>query len=510
MHKEVGTVAEHDAYDVIIVGYGPVGAMMGLLLKEQGLRALILERDTVVQPFPRAAHFDDEAIRVYQAVGLSHLADAMGNPPRYQYYDKDWTPFLARLFPTGISNQGFKYDFMFYQPDVERAMRAELEQGLGAPDVQLGVTVTAIDQDVDGVTVRATDASGAEHSFRAGWVVGCDGATSLVRKTIGARYEQIAESRQWYIVDIELLGDAADDPGDDQWEYCDPERIVTYIQLSGPYRRFEFDVKPGESEADLGTPERTWELMSPWFKPHEARIMRNDIYKFHSLLAETWRDGRLLIAGDAAHVMTPKLGQGLCTGIRDAANLAWKLGRVIAGTADESVLDTYQAERREPAREYIEISAYMVSQIIQKAEDDGSGPSEGKVEQIVSPRQKIGTDADRTEDDLIGTLSHQPVLADGRHMDDLVGYRFNLLTTPEAADALTAQDRMNLLALGAVVLRADDPALAAWLTETGRQAILIRPDRYVAGSGGDGADVSRALATAARRYASPLLERTPA
>lgn len=498
-------MAEQHPYDVIIVGYGPVGAMMGLLLKEQGLRALILERDTVVQPFPRAAHFDDEAIRVYQAVGLSHLADSMGNPPRYQYYDKDWKPFLARLFPTGISNQGFKYDFMFYQPDVERAMRVELEQGLGAPEIRLGVSVTSVSQDADGVTVETVDADGQTQVHRAGWLIGCDGATSIVRKTIGARYEQIAESRQWYIVDIELLGDAADDPGDDQWEYCDPERIVTYIQLSGPYRRFEFDVKPGESEENLGTPERTWELMSPWFKPHEARIMRNDIYKFHSLLAEQWRDGRMLIAGDAAHVMAPKLGQGLCTGVRDVANLAWKLGRVIAGTADEAILDTYQAERREPAREYIEISAYMVDQIIQKAETDDGEDAEQTVEQIVSPRQKIGGDEIRADDELVGTLSHQPILQDGRRMDDLVGYRFVLLATPAAADALTAEDRASLLALGSVVLRAEEPALAAWLADAGREAILIRPDRYVAGSGRTGTQTSAALARAARAYAAPLV-----
>ena len=503
-------MTQPDRYDVIIVGYGPVGAMIALLLRENGVHALVIERDTEVSSFPRAAHFDDEAIRIYQAVGLENLADSMGNPPRYTYFDKDWKPFLSRLFPAGISDQGLKHDFMFFQPDVERAMRAHLEEGPGRPDVRLGHTVTSVAQDDEGVTVETVDRDGATHVFRAGWLVGADGATSIVRKSMGSRFEQIAESRQWYIVDIELQGAAADDPGIDQWEYCDPDRIVTYIHLSGPYRRFEFDVKPGESEADLGTPEKTWELMAPWYKPHEARIMRNDIYKFHSLLADTWRNGRMLIAGDAAHVMSPKLGQGLCTGMRDAANLAWRLARVVAGTADPVILDEYQEDRKEPAREYIEISAYMVSQIISKAQYAPEGEetdvdAEPVMEQIVAPRQKIGAESTRAEDALVGTLSAQPTLADGSHMDQAIGLRFALLARGAIADALTADDRAALLALGAVVLRADDPAIAAWLDEVGRDAVLIRPDRYVAGSAVAAADLGPVLARAARRYASPLV-----
>jgi 3-(3-hydroxy-phenyl)propionate hydroxylase len=495
-----------DSYDVAIVGLGPVGAMIALLLKEQGVRTLVLERDTDVQPFPRAAHFDDEAIRVYQAVGLETLSEEMGNPPRYQYYDKDWRPFLARLFPTGISDQSFKYDFMFYQPDVERAMRARLTEGPGAPDIRLGVSVTSLTQDSDGVTVAARDEAGVTTEYRASYVIGCDGASSIVRKSMRSSFTEIAPSRQWYIVDLELLGTAADDPGDDQWEYCDPDRIVTYIQLSGPYRRFEFDVKPGESEADLGTVERTWELIAPWFKPNEARIMRNDIYKFHSLVAEGWRDGRLLIAGDSAHVMAPKLGQGLCTGIRDAANLAWKLARVVAGTADDSILDSYEEERREPARQYVEISAYMVSQIISKASGEDDSTTEPSIEQIVSPRQMIGDDSIRGEDELVGQLSHQPTLADGTRMDDSVGYRFLLLAKTGVVDRLTAHDRAALLALGAIVLRADDPALASYLEEVGRDALLIRPDRYIAGSANGPSALGALLGRAAATYAAPLLD----
>jgi 3-(3-hydroxy-phenyl)propionate hydroxylase len=483
-------------YDVIIAGYGPVGSMMGLLLKEQGLSALIIEKDTVVQQFPRAAHFDDEVIRAYQAVGLAHLSDVMENPPVYQYFDKQWRPFLAREFPKGISNQSYKYDFMFYQPDVERAMRERLEEGPGAPDVLLGTTIASVAQDADGVTV--TTSTGETHRGR--WLIGCDGASSLVRKSMrGTTFEQISESRQWYVVDLVLTADA--DPGPDQFEYCDPERIVTFILLSGRYRRFEFDVKPGESHEELETLERTQELLAPWLKPGEYQLLRNDVYKFHSLVADGWRDERFLIAGDSAHLMTPKLGQGLCSGIRDTMNLAWKLERVIRGTAPEAILDTYEVERKPAAREYVEISAYMVDQIISKAEGE---EAQEVVEQIKAPRQKIGADALRAHDDLVGTLSWQPTLADGTKLDESVGYRFGLVVTPGLADGLTADDRAALLALGCVVVRAVDPALAGYLGEFSREAILIRPDRYVEGSATDAESLSALLARAAAAYAVAL------
>ncbi|CAN5147844.1 bifunctional 3-(3-hydroxy-phenyl)propionate/3-hydroxycinnamic acid hydroxylase [soil metagenome] len=486
-------------YDVAIVGYGPVGAVLGLLLKEQGVSTLIIDRDTEVQKFPRAAHFDDEIVRMLQAVGLGHLSDAWENPPRYQYFDAEWKPFLARLFPAGISELGYKYDFMFFQPDLERSLRARLAEGTGAPTVLLGHEVLGIRQDADGVDLEERDlATGEVTTHRAKWLVGADGASSIVRKSMATTFEQLAESYQWYVVDIRLTGDA--DPCADQWEFCDPERIVTYVPLSCPYRRFEFDVKPGESQADLGTPEKTWELLSPWLKPDEAEILRNDIYRFHSLLADRWRDGRVLIAGDAAHLMTPKLGQGLCTGIRDVANLSWKLGRVVRGQAGPELLDSYEAERKAPARQYIEISAHMVSMIVQKA--SGEDGEKEVVEQIVAGRQKLGDDSARAHDELIGTLSRQPVLADGSRMDDSLGWRFALLATAELADALTPADLSALVALGAVVLRADDPAIADYLADVQRGAILLRPDRYIAGTATTAGELGALLESAAATSAA--------
>ena len=478
-------------YDVIVVGYGPVGAMLALLLKEQGLRVLIVNKDRDIEPYPRAAHFDDEIIRVFQTVGLAHLSESMENPPRYQYFDKDWTPFLSRLFPLGISDQNYKHDFMFFQPDIEAAMRDRLSSGSCAPEMALGETVTRVWQTDDLAGVETIDASGTARSHSAKWLVGCDGAASIVRKSMGSSFDQLAASHKWFIVDVKLT-DRAADPGMDQWEYCNPDRIVTYIPLSGPYRRYEFDVKEGETDADFAGIERSWSLLSPWLKPDQAIILRHDIYRFHSLLASKWRERRLFIAGDAAHLMTPKLGQGLCNGIRDVANLAWKLGLVTRGEAAPHLLDSYESERKGPARQHIEISAYLVQQIISKASGEGDD-GEPVVEQIAAPRKTIGDEGIRAEDALVGTLSRQPLLADGSRMDDSVGYRFALLAKPSLVAALDDEDRRSLSTLGAVVLRAEDPEISDYLADADRDAILIRPDRYIAGSARTGDEVSAVL-----------------
>lgn len=450
--------------DVAIVGFGPVGATLALLLREQGIRSLIIERDTEVVPFPRAAHFDDEIIRTLQGVGLGHLVERMEIPDRYSFFDVDWTMFLDRVYPKGLSDQGYAHDYMFFQPDLERELRAELMRGPLAPEVLLGTDVLSITQDDGGVTIVTTAGE-----RRASWLVGCDGAASTVRKAMATTFEQLDESHEWYVVDLELTG--AERPGSDPFEYCDPARIVTYVPLFGPYCRFEFDVKPGETREQLENAARTWELLAPWLKPGQARILRGDVYRFHSLLADRWRDGRILIAGDAAHLMTPKLGQGLCNGMRDAANLGWKLARVIDGSSPESLLDSYELERKPPAREHIEVSAYLVGQILTRA----SG-AEVDSQEIVVSRQRLG--AGDPADELVGTLSRQPILADGRRMDELLGSGYAVLA------------RAGVTVPGIRTVAADDPALAAYLTEIDRVALLLRPDRYIAATARTPAEVA--------------------
>ena len=485
-------------HDVAIVGYGPVGTLIALLLQKLGLSVAIIERDTELCPFPRAAHFDDEIIRALQSVDLAHLIDDMEPPNVYEYFDKDWNKFLSRVFPKGQSDQGYAHDYMFFQPDVESAMRATLLAAPNPPTLLIGHEVLALVDTGGEVVVTVRDrAQGDESTLHASYVIGADGARSLVRKAMGSEYVEISPSNSWYIVDVKLIADA--DPGWDQWEWCHPERCVTLVPLCGPYRRFEFDVKDGETADQLTNLDFTWKLLEPWLKPGEAEILRRDVYQFHSLLADRWRSGRLLIAGDAAHLMSPKLGQGLCTGMRDAVNLAWKLARVVRGTAPDMLLDSYELERKPPAQQYVEISAFMVGEILGHARSGAAAPAI-EVEQIVLQRQKMGPDETRADDALVGTLSRQPFLADGRHLDEAVGYRFALLVTPAAAAALDDEVRSGLDSLDTAVIVADHDPVAGYLADMGREAILIRPDRYVAGSAVAADDVAAVVARAAADY----------
>ena len=492
--------AADTTYDVAIVGYGPVGATLALLLQELGHSVVVVDRETEVARFPKAAHFDDEIVRLLQTMGLRHLIDDMAPPLRYVYFDQEWNIFLERIFPSGMSNQGYLYDYMFFQPDVEHGARERLMTQPNQPNVLLGHDVTHIEQDDTGANLDVFDmATGTPRRLRARYVVGCDGGRSTVRKTIGSAYEEISPSHDWYIVDVKVTGNQL--PGLDQWEWCHPDRIVTMIALCGPYRRFEFDVQPTDDPDVLSSWEKTWELLSPWLQPDEAEILRKDVYRFHSLLAEKWREGRLLIAGDAAHLMTPKLGQGLCTGMRDSANLAWKLSQVLKGASSDTLLDSYEVERKPAARQYVEISAFLANEILVHSHDPG-GSSAPEVQQIALERQRLAPESSRSTDDLVGALSAQPTLTDGTPLDDLLGYAFAMLISTDLAANLDDNTERLLSALGAVTVVADDPSVAAYLAECERGALLLRPDRYIAGSATTPDDVRSMLVSAVANYAA--------
>lgn len=466
-------------HDVAIVGLGPTGATLANLLAQQGLRVLVLEREPQIYALPRAIHFDGECMRVFQAAGIAEaLQPQLVVSPGMKFVDAQGRLLIDWSRPTGIGAMGWHTSYRFHQPFLEQALRERLAQHPGV-EVRLRHEVYAIEEAADGVDLRMEDlSSGRLLRTRAKYVVGCDGARSIVRRFMGTELDDLQSHERWLVVDV-LLQRERPDLGDHSVQFCDPARPATYVRGVGNRRRWELMLMPGDDPAAITRPEAIWAMLSRWVTPQEATLERPAVYTFHSVVARGWRRGRLLVAGDAAHQTPPFMGQGMCAGIRDAANLAWKLAAVADGDAPPDLLDTYQSERSPHVREFIE-TAVRLGRVIQTTDpelarrrDEGfaTGP---QVFHTPQPALGPGAHAGGAHG---GRLAPQGVDANGLRSDDRVGYAHAIVAAPSVAEAAreVADGRVPVIA-------ADDAQLAGWLAQVGAVAALVRPDRYVADS----------------------------
>lgn len=309
------------SYDVAIIGYGPVGATLANLLARQSLRVLVLDQFDRAYTLPRATHLDGEAVRILQSAGLSEmLALHLGLYPRMRFEDANGGLLIDWPRSTLPGSQGWRDSNRFHQPELEIALR-ERAAASASVTLQLGWRVTAITQDDNMAIVEATGPNGSTTRFTAAFAVGCDGARSTVRQAIGAELESLAKSEQWLVADV-ILKDTAPDLPEGTVQYCDPARPFTYIEAVGRRRRWEVMLLPGDDPAAFATPGHVRSLLRRWLAPEDSELERAVLYTFNSVIATRWRNGRLLVAGDAAHQTPPFLGQGLCAGLRDAAKAA--------------------------------------------------------------------------------------------------------------------------------------------------------------------------------------------
>jgi 3-(3-hydroxy-phenyl)propionate hydroxylase len=365
-------------------------------------------------------------------------------------------------------------------------------------DVRLQHEVTQLTPDDEGVTLAVSDLQcGVQSTVRARYVVGCDGARSLVRKALNARMIDLGLHQPWLVFDVLLKPDAPALP-DHTVQHCDPARPMTYCNVVGNRRRWEIMLMPGDDPAELVKPETLWRLVSRWIRPEHADIERAVIYTFHSVIAEGWRKGRLLLAGDAAHQTPPFLGQGMCAAIRDVANLVWKLDAVLRVEAPASLLDTYESERSPHVRAFIEL-AVRLGDIIQATDPDKARERderfrEGGPEIFAFPSPKLGPGVLTGESSVVGQPFPQPQLTDGRWLDELVGDQFAVVARDALLSEVSAVRRQAWTAAGVVSL-ACDAAFAPWFDQHGVNAVLLRPDRYVMGTA-DSAVALDALTTA--------------
>jgi len=487
------TSKEQD-HEVVIVGLGPTGATLANILGGYGINVLVLEREEAVYPLPRAVHFDDEAMRVFQSIGLS---EGIGRDARVnvgtKFVDRDQNLLLDWPRPQEIGPLGWYPSYRFHQPDLE----AELNRGVGdckTVTLRRSAHVTAV-HDTGTLVEISYLHGGSEQSVTARYAIGTDGAKSVVRAAMDSDWEDLGFQERWLVIDVKLKKPRPD-LGDFTIQTCDRERPTTYVRCPREWRRWEISLRPEEKVEEVTGDNFIWPRLRPAITPEDGEIARKAVYSFESKLATRWRDGRLMIAGDAAHLMPPFLGQGMCTGIRDVANLGWKLAAVLRWQAPESLFDSYERERRAHTRTYIE-TAVRVGEMMNSAET-----AEALTHAIrpdgAAQMNSISRDLDHAigpdGDGMRGIRMPQPRLADDRLLGDAMRGRLAVVGKSAVLSGVSLPPQEVAIAIDPD----DHPAIAEMLSSLGIEAAVIRPDFYCfgavsAGSGGSVADLMHSV-----------------
>jgi 2-polyprenyl-6-methoxyphenol hydroxylase-like FAD-dependent oxidoreductase len=498
-----------ETYDVAIVGYGPVGEMAAILLGLQGRRVIVFERWPSMYPLPRAVLFDHEIGRVLQAAGLAEEAVAISEPGvTYDWRNAngetllffDWTQPGPSGWPTAN---------MFSQPELQRVLDRKAKS-LPGVEVHQGWAVEHLEDRGDHVNVTARGDSGPM-TVSARYVIGADGANSFVRERMGVGMTDLGFSYDWLIADVIEHQPRAWDPP--LLQYCDPSRPTTKVSGGPGRRRWEWMLLPGESRDDFGDEAMAWELLErDDLTPANATLERAVTWTFRARWADSWRKGRLLLAGDAAHLMPPFAGQGMCSGLRDVANLAWRLCLLLDGKAPDALLDSYTSERSRHLQHAIMFSVEL-GQVICITDPEAAAARDAQMIAARDnpelappppPSPRLGAPGIfRHEDPAAGSLFIQGRIEHDRRIglfDDVVGRGWLLLANEaDIAGALGDEARALLGTLGghvvSVTADADvDGTYRDWFAEHGVRVVLVRPDFYVYGTEPDPAGADRLVA----------------
>jgi 3-(3-hydroxy-phenyl)propionate hydroxylase len=461
--------------DVLVVGGGPVGVTVGLFCAAQGLSVEVYEKSTDVYPLPRAVVMDDEIQRALAGIGLGDVIRSITtNMVGAEFVNARMERIVGFDTPAdGDYPLGFHPSVLYHQPELERTLRAALDDA-GVP-LREACEVTSVVQSATDVVV---DIVGPEGTFtrRARWIVAADGAGSPMRKAASVALLDLGFDQEWVVIDVLMHRDVPLPTHAQQ--ICDPNRVVTFVPGHADWRRWEFQTRPGESGADLATPERLRELLAPWLADGDGSVERAAVYRFHATVAEKMRAGRIFFAGDAAHQMPPFRGQGLCSGVRDAINLSWKLAMVDRGEAGDALLETYDLERRPHATETVHFAidtGRLIDHLAEfsAAEDPSAGYGGGRGMPSLIDGMLINDHL------LVGQQVPNPRLGDGRRLDDHLGNGWAMVVADghvEAIREVCGHPAIDILELSYVAV---DPVWFPRLM-TSDTAVLVRPDRMIA------------------------------
>jgi 3-(3-hydroxy-phenyl)propionate hydroxylase len=484
--------------DVAIVGCGPAGVVLAALLGQAGMRVHICDRLPGVYEIPRAISLDHEILRVFQQMGVIDQVMPFTEPfTNSEFFGVDGQLIRRMTMVQAPYPQSYTPSVVFSQPPVERILR---EHVAGLPNVSMamGLAMTQFSQDAHGVTLNYEDSS----QVHAKYAVACDGGASGMRESLGIGFEDLNFDEPWLVVDVRVNEKGLAKLPKTSVQYCEPDRPCTLVIGPQNHRRWEISLKPGEDPMLAASPEATWNFLSRWLTPDDGELWRQSSYRFHALVAEHWREGRVFLAGDAAHMQPPFLGQGMCQGVRDVANLAWKLIAVLNGSvkaqAAENLLDSYGEERKAHVRE-----------LTSRIKGVGALVCERNVEKARARDQKLlavsgGVVKDTPRQDVLpalstglispspgaGTLFPQPRLQTGQLMDQLHGYLWRWVTD----GTLKVDAPQGVKTIDLAVEPEAEGVVAIWMQRHGVHAALLRPDHYVFASAANASDAQKLFA----------------
>jgi 2-polyprenyl-6-methoxyphenol hydroxylase-like FAD-dependent oxidoreductase len=498
----------HRVVDCVVVGGGPVGLLTAVFLGQAGLQVSVVERQPQRYQLPRACTIDHEALRILQAAGLmaGHVGlfePSQGERGGYEFRNGAGE-LLQAIDWNRIAESGWANTNGFYQPDLEVALE---DLAVATPGVRVhrGWTFQSLTQDHEGMSVQVapTEQSAEVVPVRSRWLIGADGANSAVRTQLGIDVGDSGFEADWLVVDYQPLAE-------EKWsafvtQYCDPAQPATAVNSGPGRRRFEFMRRADMTVEELGQDSTAWRLMAPWGVTAEtARLERHAVYTFRGRWARTWRTGNAFLVGDAAHLMPPFMGQGLCSGLRDARALTWRLDMVHRGLASPAVLDTYGPERTGHVREIID-EAVAAGRVICELDVDRAAARDAEMRQRASdpdaatrepPHPRLGepslTIASRGADGRLAPQGRVRAAGQVGLFDDITGGGWQLISRiGDPAELLSEDDASWFRQIGGVIADVSDGgpvqdltgAYDHWFTTRGCEAFLARPDFYVFAAG---------------------------
>lgn len=473
-------------YDVLISGAGPAGIMAANLLGKAGMKVAIFDKRDTIFPLPRAAVIDDDIARIFQHAGLENpLKEITSVSKGYQFLNQADEVMFGFVRDHQPSVHGYATSFCIRQPEVEHILR----QGVARYDnveLFMGHEVVRVEQNEEEATLTVKqNHSETLQTFKGQYVIAAEGARSTIRKQLNGTLENLNFDHPWLIVDFEVTGDTTLQKSNLQ--YCQPDRPVTFLYLGRNLYRFEIMLKPDEEIAHYESEENVLQLMSELMNVDGVKIERFVTYTFHALIAEKWQIGRTFLVGDTAHQMPPFLGQGLSSGIRDAANIAWKLIAVIQNGANESLLQTYHEERHPHVYKIMQ-QAIILGSIIQAPSKELATFRDNIFKYLNSvPNVKEALQNIERSKSPVGKGFHHeslqqphclyaPQFSVGENrLDELINRQFSLVVHPQVN---RAELQRKYPTLQVISLEVTEPVLQ-WFDEYNATIALVRPDAYV-------------------------------